>query len=263
MNITMDTGLLNQFVTKVHDSLLLEGILKNVNGKNHWNILCSAMDWITVASEGLPSLELDPFDGGGIGHNHLDTLKLMQYILLVDVLSESIIQLFRILGEPNSYPLQEDKSVFKQSKLSDDKYFKHIRAAFSTHPVNLTSVDGIKNNDGERFFASWVARSRFFHDFDYCVLLYSNDPEKDGYSNLGINLADLNLYVEKRYKLLEVLSQLIDVKIEKHILFYQGQIIPHGDNLLVDINILIDENKKRFGGMSWGKGYMNDIYKDC
>ncbi|HDR4442748.1 hypothetical protein ACS2JQ_20455 [Bacillus cereus group sp. BceL101] len=256
MLITMDATLIDEFRDKVNDSKVLQGMLRNVDEKNHWNILCSAMDWISTVANGLPTLDIIPSDG--MGYDHLDTLKLMQYIVLIDVLSESIIQLFRVMDKDQPYPLKSDTSVFQQSRLDDDTYFKHIRAAFSTHPVNLSSVDGVRNNGGERFYASWVAKHGPV-DHDYYVLLYSNDPAKEGHYYLGVNIADLNLYAEKRYKLLEILIQMVDSKVKNHISFYQSKIISSKDEISEELDILLEEDKKRFGTFRGYLGYSNDI----
>ncbi|MGM0835423.1 MAG: hypothetical protein ACQEV7_04655 [Bacillota bacterium] len=205
INANIDSRLIDNFRNKINEEPAIEGKLKNVNGKNHWNILCSAMDWINVATGGLPQIKLNT---RGFGYNHFDTINLMQYIITVDVLVESIIQLFRVIEGKNSYPLINSNCIFNHKQLSDDKYFKHIRAVFSTHPVNLSSLDGVKKNNGERFYASWVAKDGIDDDFN--VFLYSNNPNKDDLYSFGIKVAEINKYAEMRYQLLEALT----IKIE-------------------------------------------------
>lgn len=86
--------MIDAFRNKVNEEPFFSEIYNNVNGKNHWNLLCSAMDWITVASDGLPEINLNP---KGMGYNHIQTINLMQYIVTIDILVESIIQIFRVL----------------------------------------------------------------------------------------------------------------------------------------------------------------------
>lgn len=253
LGINIDSELISIFRDEVNTWSFSEKF-KNVNGKNHWNIICSAMDWITLAATGLPSIDVEP---KGIGYNHLDTLNLMQYIITIDVMVDSINQLFKVIEgikKDNDLPLANDRTIFKQSKVSDYNYFKHIRAVFSTHPVNLKSVDGVPNNDGERFYASWVAKNSL--DGDYYVYLYSNNPDKDDQIPFDIKIRDLNLYTEKRYKLLDILIKKVKkIKIE-HININKQSSIPILTNPIEQLEVLYEENKKRLG---YRHGYAEEI----
>ncbi|KAF0825759.1 hypothetical protein KIS1582_0432 [Cytobacillus firmus] len=253
MSININEKLISLFRKEVNIEFFSEKF-KNVNGKNHWNIICSAMDWITLAAEGLPSINVNP---KGFGYNHLDTLNLMQYIITIDVMVDSINQLFRVIDgikKDKDLPLANDRTIFKQTKVSDFNYFKHIRAVFSTHPVNLTSVDGVPNNEGERFYASWVAKNSL--DGDYYVYLYSNNPEKDEQIPFDIKIKDLNLYAEKRYKLLEILIEKVKKIKDDHINRYKQTPIPVLENPLEQLEVLYEENKNRFG---YRYGYVEEI----
>lgn len=244
LGINIDSELISIFRDEVNTWSFSEKF-KNVNGKNHWNIICSAMDWITLAADGLPSINVEP---KGIGYNHLDTLNLMQYIITIDVMVDSINQLFRVIEgikKDKDLPLANDRTIFKQTKVSDYNYFKHIWAVFSTHPVNLTSVDGVPNNDGERFYASWVAKNSL--DGDYYVFLYSNNPDKDELIPFDIKIRDLNLYAEKRYKLLDILIEKVITIKDDHINLYKQSTIPTLTNPIEQLEVLYEENKKRFG----------------
>jgi hypothetical protein len=260
LTINLNDGLIEQFRIKVNEYKFFREKFRNVNGKNHWNVICSAMDWISVAVNGLPEINLKK--PTGFGYNHLETLNLMQYIITIDILAESIIQLFRVIDGEKSYPLSGDHEIFKQSKLTDDKYFKHLRAVFSTHPVNLNSVDGVKKEDGERFYASWVSKDGL--DNDYFVLLYSNDPAKDQVNPLGINIVDLNLYAEKRYNLLGTLMNKVEHINTKHINSSRKRIIPTANDPIKQLEVLLIENEKRFGkdyGYSNGIHYLYSLLK--
>ncbi|MEH7574407.1 hypothetical protein V7176_23010, partial [Cytobacillus firmus] len=253
VSININEKLISLFRKEVNIEFFSEKF-KNVNGKNHWNIICSAMDWITLAAEGLPSINVNP---KGFGYNHLDTLNLMQYIITIDVMVDSINQLFRVIDgikKDKDLPLANDRTIFKQTKVSDFNYFKHIRAVFSTHPVNLTSVDGVPNNEGERFYASWVAKNSL--DGDYYVYLYSNNPEKDEQIPFDIKIKDLNLYAEKRYKLLEILIEKVKKIKDDHINRYKQTPIPVLENPLEQLEVLYEENKNRFG---YRYGYVEEI----
>lgn len=213
MEINLDISVINRFRKKVNERNIIYSLFKNIDNKNYWNILCSCMDWIEVVAEGLPTIQIKYKNG--FGTNHRDSLDLMQYIISIDILAEAIIQLFRILDPNKKYPLKNDRSIFKQSTISDDKFFKHIRAVFGTHQVNLDSLDGIKKEDGERFYASWPSRG-ITKDYDYIVFLYSNNPEKDDLNEFGLKINDINEYAAKRYYLLEILINRIEVIVNEH-----------------------------------------------
>lgn len=250
--ININVDLIDNFRNKVNEDLFFREKFRNVNGKNHWNVICSAMDWITVAAEGLPGIDLKRTDSQIV--DHLETLNLMQYIVTVDILVEAIIQLFRAIDGGNRYPLSKSNKIFRQSKLSDDAYFKHLRAAFSTHPVNLSSVDGVKKEDGERFYASWVAKDLLGKDF--CVVLYSNKPEKDQANYLGVKIKDINLYAEQRYKLLETLIDKVERMNTEHIDSKKKCIITSVIDPIEQLKLLLEENEKRFGE---NYGYANGL----
>lgn len=242
LSIKINSDLIEAFRKKVNEETFFCENFKNVKGKNFWNIICSSMDWLTVAADGLPEINVEP---KGFGCNHVDTLNLMQYIITIDILAESIIQLYRVIGGERSYPLTKDNSIFNHIELSDDKFFKHIRAVFSTHPVNLDSLDGVKRLSGERFYASWVAKNGI--DDDYYVLLYSNNPEKDNLNSFGINLKDINAYAEKRYNLLEDLICKVKKFNTEHIQNSKKSVISTINNPVEQLIILHKENEIRFG----------------
>jgi hypothetical protein len=258
--INIDTNLIDEFRDKVNERIFFQEKLKNVDGKNHWNILCSAMDWITVTCEGLPEIQLN---SDGFGPNSIDTLNLMQFIIAVDVLVESIKQIYRVLDGSNNYPLSESKEVFNHKQLTDDIYFKHIRAVFSTHPINLNSLDGVKRQDGERFYGSWVARHGININepqdkpYDYYVLLYSNNPDKDETYQLGIRIDEINEYATLRFQLLESLISKVDLLIDKHIAKYRISPIPNIDNVLEQLKVLLNESQKRLGQYNGYAGTIN------
>lgn len=257
MNINIDPKLIARFNKEVNQNFLIEKF-QNVNGKNQWNIICSAMDWITLTANGLPSIVIKP--GHSLGHNHMDSLNLMQYIVAIDLMVDSVNQLFRVIDgtiREKDLPLANDKSVFNQTSISDNKYFKHIRAIFSTHPVNLTSVDGVGNNTGEKFYASWAASNGSGDGGGYCAYLYSNNPNRED-QFFEIKIKDLNLYAEKRYQLLEVLIEKVKVIKKEHVELQKQTLVPIVDNPIEQLEILSEENTRRFGREA---GYAGMIYR--
>ena len=198
--IDLDPSLIEKFRARVNKRSFFDKY-RNVNGKNLWNITCSAMDWISVAVDGIPLIKLER---GGLGPDHHQTLNLMTYIVAIDNLYESIRQLYRVLFGSDWYPLLQDKSVFQQSEISDDVYFKQIRAVFATHPVQLHSADGRPHN-GDKFYASWASSGIGREDFT--VFLYNGNADaEDTAIPFGVSISKVNRYAEMRYCLLNPLG---------------------------------------------------------
>ncbi|MFB5560266.1 hypothetical protein [Bacillus cereus] len=250
--IKIDKALIDSFRDTVTRYSFIESKYQNVNNKNKWNIICSSMDWITVAVNGLPyiSLEDKPFRDDTV------SINLMQYIMSIDLIYESIRQLYRVfLNHPSNYPLKEDSSIFQRA-ISDDDFFKHIRAVFGAHPVNLNSLDGANVSKGEKFYASWSAPD--FIDGDFNVFLYSNNPENDKPFHFPIKMGLLNFYAEKRYELLEDLINIVNQESKEHIESNLNRPISKSDNPIKQLEILALENELRWGK---GNGYYDSIWR--
>lgn len=259
MIINLNPELIDKFRDKVNERPIFADKYVNIENKNKWNLICSAMDWITITVEGLPLINLKG-NSKGPGYNSLQSLNLVQYIISIDILVESIIQLYRVLYDSMTYSLKNDKSIFKQEKISDDLYFKHIRAIFGAHPVNLTSLDGASKKQDERFFASWVTEDHV-GDKDFSVFLYSNDPKDLENHSFEISIKEINAYAEKRYNLLFDLINKVELILNDHEITYRKkQILSDKDNFN-QLRILHEENIKRFG-TSEGYAYLiNYIYR--
>jgi len=199
--VDLDPSIISKFRARVNNRAFIDRY-KNVNGKNLWNVVCSAMDWISVAVDGIPLIELE---SSKMGTDHHQTLNLIAYIVAIDNMYESIRQLYRVLCVKDCYPLRQDKSIFQQSEIPDDVYFKQIRAVFATHPVQLHSADGRPRDPKERFFASWASSGIGIEDFT--VFLYSGNADaQDGTIPFGVSISKVNRYAEVRYSLLNPLS---------------------------------------------------------
>jgi hypothetical protein len=253
MTINLDTKLIDNFRNQVNKNSFFRSYYMNKENKNHWNIICSAMDWINVTSEGLPKISINSHKG--IGTNHLEALNLMQYIVSIDILVEAIIQLFRVIEPNKEYPLYHERSIFNQKNISDDKYFKQVRAVFGTHQVNLDSLDGDQKIKGKRFYASWPSKG-VIDGYDYTVFLYSNNPEKDDLYPFGIVINDLNKYAEERYLLLEMLTNKVELFIIEHRNTKTNEIIEEVNDPIQQLRVLLNENNQRYGSHN---GYSNEL----
>jgi len=243
MNPILDPSLIKNFREKANEDRLFQQLYKNIDGKNKWNIICSAMDWIDTIVEGIESIQLKRT---GLGFNAIQSLNLMQYVISLDLLVQSIIKLYDVIDNGTQYKLYTDQSVFNKG-INDDLYFKQIRAVFGTHPIDLHSADGAKKTKGEKFYASWSATGSLENN-DFHVMIYSDDPAKDEREQIefGISINEINEYAEKRYQLLTDLSIKVDQILQTHIATCRAILIPSTSNSIDQLDILLEENKKRF-----------------
>ena len=247
----LNDNLIKEFRDKANECIVFRNTYQDINGRNKWNIICSAMDWISVTARGIKSIEIN--QPSMFKSDDYQSLVLMQYIVAIDVLVESIIQLYRVIyGSDNLYPLKNDNTIFSKA-ISDDLYFKHLRAAFSTHPINLKSLDGSDAYPDERFYASWSSMSTF-GDNDFSVYLYSNKPDRKEMYELGVNFSEINDYCKMRYDLLSNLKYKIEELNTEITSALRSIKIPKGKNRLNYVHTLIDENNKRIG-RTYGHSY--------
>lgn len=100
----LDSSLLEEFKQAVsdHDDFLIN-TYGDYNGKNLWNLICSAKDWLSVSVNGLPYINLS--------HQIDDvrSLNVLQLITTYDLVVQAIEQLHRVFEL--EYPLKNDYSV--------------------------------------------------------------------------------------------------------------------------------------------------------
>lgn len=230
----MDNGLLREFRKKVNEDYMILHILRNKNNKNKWSVLCSAMDWIEVALEGIDPKLLSR------GNDNKSSIRMITFVSCIDILWEAIQQTHRVLFDTNEIPFKDDNSIFKQD-VSDNVFFKTIRACFAAHPVNLQEVysDDGKN---ERWFASWSGGT--FSKKDFSVILYSNVPDKDS-RFFDVSFSELLNFAKSRYLYLNELKTQIDMIVSKYKSEYRKIPIENKAGIDERIELLIEENKKR------------------
>lgn len=233
----LDEKLIKSFRNKINDELLGYRIFHDNKGKNKWSIICSAMDWIEVSIGGI-DLELVSKK-----NTHLASRQMITFISCIDIMWEAISQLHRVLCNENGIPFKGDKGVFQQ-RVSDNDYFKQIRACFAAHPINLKKVFGDDNTE-ERWYASWSGRSPEEADFE--VYLYSNEPRKEK-RKMIIRFAELMMFAEKRYNYLRTLMKRFDQCVEE----YRRELIKQKIDLdgldnIEKIDVLLNENDRRMG----------------
>lgn len=230
----MDNGLLHEFREKINKDYMVLHIFRNKNNKNKWSVLCSAMDWIEVSLEGIEPSMLSR------GNDNKSSIKMITFVSCVDILWESIQQIHRVLFDTTEIPFKEDNSIFKQN-VSDNVFFKTIRACFAAHPVNLQEVFS-DDDSHERWFASWSGGT--FSRKDFSVILYSNVPDKES-RFFDISFSDLMEFAKNRYYYLGELMKQIDKIVLEYKKDYQKIEIEQKAEISERILLLIEENKKR------------------
>lgn len=236
----MDSKLIDLFREKVNDNgadFVLHRY-RNINGKNQWSIICSAMDWISVVVDEIDVKKLS------YKNDNDSSIRVMTFIVCIDVLWEAIQQLHRVLFNTQEIPFVEEKSVFRHKlfETTDNEYFKTIRACFATHPVNLKD-DFSGEKKAERRYASWSGGG--FGDGDFSVILYSNQPDRES-KYLNIYFSELFQFAEQRYAYLNNLIDEIDRQTMSYYDVWKNKHIRRVSSVIEQIEILIHESKMRF-----------------
>lgn len=217
---------------------------KNNNGKNEWNLICSCMDWLTVAVRYLMQSTINSKDMDA------KSMQVYSFISAIDIVYQSILQLHKTIYNTKTTPFKGNKDIFGYSillrdesikgtdkdKVDDNSSFKHIRAMFGAHPVDL------KDNN-KKWFASWPYNDST-SDNDIDLSLYSENPDEDSIT-IGIKINDLIKFLETRYNYLNVLIEELDRQFEEFCNKLRNKEINHCENALDQLYILRDESKIR------------------
>ena len=226
-----------EFVNENQDFILNQ--YQNINGKNHWNLLCSCMDWLTVSATYLqnpPRLD---------SNSNIQAMQMFTLISSIDLIYESINQLHRIFFTDKKLPFKGEKVFFSKRIFDqdDNNYFKSIRASFGAHPVNL------KDSNIQRF-ASWPSTS-FMSKEGLTVQLYSSTDEED---DLLMNLYwdELISFAIQRYEYLDTITNQIVTLYERYKNELRNIAIEKKITPLEQLYVLQSESSKREN---------NDYYK--
>lgn len=220
---------------------------KNIDGKNKWSIICSCMDWITVAVDYINSVEIKS------NNENIMSMQIYSMISSYDIIVDSVIQLSRVFFNTRESPFQNDRTIFNE-KLTDEKYFKHIRAVFGAHPINLDDIFG--NDKNKKYYASW-ATTRALSDHDMHVFLYSNYPEERAVE-FGIDFLKIHRFVLKYYKYLDDIIEGIQKQYKEYLSKKKELIIEKKKDILSQIKVLKIENQQRFDNDYYGY-YLDEL----
>ena len=229
--------LINQLREKIKYSYTYN-IYNCKDDKDKWTIICSAMDWIQVAINGIDFNEFRKNRGLE------ESVKMITIISCIDILWEGIQQLHRVFFNTDEIPFKDENSIFKNKlkNTSDNEYWKTIRACFAAHPINIKEL--LENSNEERHYASWSCSG--IGNGDFSVLIYSNKPNS-GHIHLGIYFSELMSFATQRYNYIEDILKEIDKQRDEYISNFKKKIITKKKEPLEQIEILLTENKSRFG----------------
>lgn len=232
----MDKELANKFRDKINESPFICSQFSNIENKNKWNCICSAMDWIDVGISDIDTVRNEYLEAKSLSKS----IRFYFYISCIDIVWESIQQLHRVLFHTTQIPFKGERKIFEDNIFGEDDntFFKSIRACFGEHSVKLNGY----GKDGERKFASWSVN--FYDEDDFHVFLYSNDPQVNDIE-LNIKLSQLDEFFNTRYGYLTELIKKIDKIDNYYEEKFKKEKIKISDDPITQIQILLDENKNR------------------
>lgn len=257
MNLEIDPKLAYKFKEKVHGNndfvrCYFVDFKQNKNNESNdiWSKICSCMDWLTVAAEGIEIPQQSK-------NMNKSALEFTHFLITIDMIIEAINNLWLSIGAATKVkqPYKKDNSIFKGYEFgrnfTDEEYFKAIRAWFEVHSVNGNEIE--LEIEGKRidarFFSSWASDSTWLNpskEAAFSLSLYSNNQKAEkiygGRKEIKVN--DLLKFVSLRYNTL-------------------GQLMKEIDNLYDDVKkklqkspVLLDESKSKIS-------QLNQLYKQA
>jgi hypothetical protein len=251
----INPDLIKKFREKVNsDSYFTLYNYKNKQGRNHWNLICSCMDWIEVATDYLVHEKIQDKNSAEKLHGDNINTKCMlsfTYISAIDIVWESVKQLHRAIIDKNTIPFKNKKGIFNDYSIcnNDNEYFDHIRAVFGAHSTNL-------NKEGKgKWFASWPT-DHVYTEYDYAVNLYNADVEGDDMV-FGFRFHELDEFLESRYGYLKVLIENLNEQYQQYKLEKMKHLIEKVEDEKKQLEILKEESLERLDN-----GYYTNIIEE-
>lgn len=205
--------------------------------RNKWNCICSCMDWIDVSIEYIKNIKYDE------DNINIKSMQVYSYISSIDVLWESVQQLHRVIFDTNSIPFTKNTDIFNnQLNIDDNEYFKHLRAVFGAHPVNLKDPSN-KKNKNTQYFASWPNEDHF-GDYDFVSTLWSADVDLEDL-RIGFKFKQLEEFLNIRYGYIQELQDKLKEDIDKHYSKMREIKIESSDDIKEQLDILKEELNSR------------------
>ena len=243
-----------RFREKANEHMFLLAKYSNIAGKDLWGCVCSAMDWIDVGVQ-----YIEKFQPSG-RHGLQNCIEIYSFITAIDITYEAIISLFWVLqkngkdGARGRTPFYQKKGCFSaaaNTSITDDRFFKEIRACCGAHPTNLeTLISDDEIGKKQYRFASWtyIENSESFN-----VMLY---PESATGKTITIKVfySELIEYFELRFSYLNTLIDRIDELYAEFKKEKANEPIPKSSDPLEQLRILKAANAQRLNNE-----YYNEI----
>ena len=243
-----------QFREKANEHMFLLAKYSNITGKDLWGCICSAMDWIDVGVQ-----YIEKFQPSG-RHGLQNCIEIYSFITAIDITYEAIISLFWVLqkngedGTRGRTPFYQKKGCFSaiaNTSITDDRFFKEIRACCGAHPTDLeTLISDDEAGKKQYRFASWtyVENNESFN-----VTLY---PENATGKMITVKIfySELIEYFEQRFCYLNTLIDRIDELYAKFKKEKASEPIPKSSDPLEWLRILKAANTQRLNNE-----YYNEI----
>ena len=209
---------------------------KDIDNRNKWNCICSAMDWIEVAAQYLESHSLSEL-------KEYDSIDFYAIVSCIDIIVEAIEQLNRVINPTKKQIFEKDRDCFPDNRFHqcDKEYFKNIRAWFGAHPVNLDEPTNPNNNTIRRF-ASWSKKG--VKPGTFSIVLYSNQL-KDNVIIEEIAFSQLSSFAEKYYQNLHELKSSLKKQYTDFCAKMKKKKIHLDGDPVQKLSILQEESKKR------------------
>ena len=236
----MDYKLHIKLRDRVNSSPFIFAQYSYFDGKNKWDGIYSAMDWLDVAMANIETALNDFYNAASLQKS----MKFYYYIICIDIAWEAIQQLHRVFYNTNRIPFADNYICFTGNVFNqdDNTYFKTIRACFGAHSVNLN----ISKNE-EKNFASWSYSVSAENELS--IILYSNIVNRDDIY-LTVDINQFKCFFEKRYGYIKELVNRIDKIDCEYCKTFRNTIIEISKDPIEQVEILMYENKKRINSES-------------
>jgi hypothetical protein len=228
----LDTNLVKRLRNHVNGDMhfTLNKYRRN-NGKNHWGLICSCMDWIDVALEYITSYKPSK------SSINMKCIQEYAYVSCIDIVWQSVLQLHRAIFNSKTIPFSKERVIFINDAVEgdDNEYFKHIRAVFGAHPVDI-------NKQGH-WFASWPT-DHVYLQYDIAVHLYNSETDV-GDIVFGYTKDEINRFLISRYNYIEVIISELKKQYSSFIIGMKKSLIPTASSPKEQLQILADESVRR------------------
>lgn len=226
-------SIINEFRAFINDNVdYIVDVYADKQGRNQWNCICACMNWIEVALDNISSIKYDE------KNINIKCMQAYSYISAIDLVWESVKQLHRVIFAVKGIPFEEDNRVFEnQLDINDNEYFKHLRAIFGAHPVNLKDP----SNPKAKYFANWPNED-CFGEYDFISTLWSADTDEEAEDiRIGFRFSQLDEFLNIRYEYINVLKDKLNDDINRHYSKMRKEKIKSSDNIRVQLDILKSE----------------------